>query len=60
MVMPINATTASDQYLNEGDCESFVQCFDNRAYAADVARCRAQWTNCHPFPAPRQECRATV
>ncbi len=35
MAMPINATTASEQYMNEGDSEGFVQCFDNRAYAAD-------------------------
>ena len=35
MPIPINATTASDQYLNEGDWEGFEQCFDNRAYAAE-------------------------
>ena len=38
MVMPINATTASDQYVNEGDWEGFVQCFDNRAYAAESGK----------------------
>ena len=26
-----------DQYVNEGDWEGFVQCFDNRAYAAEAA-----------------------
>lgn len=27
----------SEQYVNEGDWEGFVQCFDNRTYAAEAA-----------------------
>ncbi len=35
ILMPINATNASEPYMNEGDSEGFVQCFDNREHAAD-------------------------